>query len=122
MAKEAKKYKEFKVTGDSFEYTGRVYAGREGTGKVKRKWGLTLTLNGVITIKGIWLVQTESGKVFFTYPQYKSGDNYASYIYIDKALNDDFAKLTKSICKSLKIEAPKDDEIMQSEVDEDAPF
>lgn len=123
MAKENAKYLEFNVSGETFEYSGRIYPGREGNGKVKREWGVSLTLNGLLTIKGVWLKQTDSGKVFLTYPQYKSKDSYNSYIFVDKKLNDDMTKLVKEMCKKLKIKEPVVDESAIAEPPaEDMPF
>lgn len=123
MAKENAKYLEFKVSGETFEYSGRIYPGRDGNGKVKREWGVSLTLNGLLTIKGVWLKQTDSGKVFLTYPQYKSKDSYNSYIFVDKKLNDDLTKLVKEMCKKLKIKEPVVDESAIAEPPaEDMPF
>lgn len=122
MAKKEQKFIEFKVSGDHFEYSGRVYPGKEGNGKVKREWLMSLTLNGVLAIKGVWLKQTSTGKVFMTFPQYKSGDKWMSYIFTEKDINDDFSKIIKDLCKKLKIEAPKDDDIMEAPEGEDLPF
>ena len=123
MAKENAKYLEFKVSGETFKYSGRIYPGRDGNGHVKREWGVALTLNGVFYIKGIWLKQTDSGKVFLTYPQYKSKDKWASYIFIDKKLNPDIEKVVKEMCKKLKIKEPVVDESAIAEPPaEDMPF
>lgn len=124
MAKNEKKkdnYKEYKFTGECFEYSGRIYPGKDGNGKVKREWLMGLTLNGVFAVKGVWLKQTTTGKVFFTFPQYKSGDKYMSYIFTEKELEKDFAGLVKYLCKLLKIEEPADDAIAEVPA-EDLPF
>ena len=122
MAKENAKYLEYKVTGDVFEYSGRIYPGREGNGKVKREWGISLALNGVLTIKGVWLKQTESGKVFLTFPQYKASDGYKSYIFTDKSLNADMTKVVKEMCKRLKIKPVVSEDDIAEAPAEDLPF
>ena len=120
--KEEKKFIEYKVSGEHFEYTGRIYPGKDGNGKVKREWLMNLTLNGVISIKGVWLKQTSTGKVFMTFPQYKSGDKYMSYIFTEKEINNDFELLIKEFCKKLKIEEPKEDDEIAEAPAEDMPF
>lgn len=121
MKKEKEKYIEYKYTGKNFEYSGRIYPGKDGNGKVKREWLMGMTLNGVFAIKGVWLKQTSTGKVFFTFPQYKSGDKYMSYIFTEHELDNDFRELVKYLCKLLKIEAPSDDDIAEPPA-EDLPF
>ena len=93
-------YSEFKYSGKVFEYSGRVYPKSEGKGKVVARYGLSLTLNDVITIKGIHLVETEDS-YFLTFPSYKSGDDYKSYFFIDKALNEEIDALTDAIVKAI---------------------
>ena len=93
-------FKEFKFSGKVFEYSGRVYPKTEGKGKVVSRHGINLTLNDTISIKGIYLVETED-KYFLTFPQYKSGDAYKSYIYIDEALNDEIDNLTNAIVECM---------------------
>ena len=93
-------YSEFKYSGKVFEYSGRLYPKTEGTGKVVARYGLSLTLNDVITIKGVHLVETEDS-YFLTYPQYKKGDDYKSYFFIDKALNEEIDALTDAIVKAI---------------------
>lgn len=77
-------YREFEYTGKEFKYTGRIWPGTKTEGKNADRTSCNLTLNGVITIRGIKLVQTDSS-CFFAFPQYqtKAGD-YSSYIYTDK--------------------------------------
>ena len=59
-------FKEFKYSGKIFEYSGRIYSGREGSGKIQRRWPLSLCLNNVFTLKGVWLTQTKNN-VFFRF-------------------------------------------------------
>lgn len=91
-------YSEFKYSGKVFEYSGLLYPKTEGKGKVVARYGLSLTLNDVITIKGVHLVETEE-YYFLTFPSYKSGDDYKSYFFIDKALNEEIDALTDAIVK-----------------------
>lgn len=125
---EAKKssFKEFKFTGKTFEYTGRVFPSKEGSGKVKRKWGLTLCLNGVFSLKGCQLVETDSN-VFITYPQYfvkgktDNDGTWNSYVYVDKELNDELDAFVNYLMAVVGIDGNdtvKDDGIK----DEDLPF
>ena len=117
-------FKEFKYSGKTFEYTGRVFPSREGSGKVKRTWGLTITLNGLIDIKGCKLVETESN-VFITYPQYVTGEKgkeeWKSYIYVNKDLNEEIDALVNELMKVVGIAG---DAIAKTseKTDEDIPF
>lgn len=115
-------YKEFKYSGKTFEWSGRIFPGKEGRGKIRRKWGLTLSLNGVLDIKGCYLVETDSN-VFLTYPQYSTGDNtkdqkWNSYIYVSKDLNEEIDALVNVLMGVVGIdgeavaEAPAKDEDM----------
>lgn len=87
--REVVKFAEFKYSGKVFDYSGRVYQKQEGKGKVISRAGVQLCLNGVLTIKGIHLVDTED-QYFLAFPQYKSGNDWKSYVYIPK--DDDFNK------------------------------
>lgn len=89
-------FKEFKMSGKIFEYSGRVYEAKEGTGKVKYRSYVSLTLNDSFTINGIYLVETEDKK-FLTFPQYKSGEAYKSYVFIDEEAKEEIEKLVKAI-------------------------
>lgn len=80
-------FKEFSMEGKTFSYAGRIYPGKDGTGKVVKKYLVNLTLNGVITLKGLYLVETED-KYFLTFPQYKSKDEYKSYVFVDRDFAD----------------------------------
>ena len=104
MAAKAKKteektalFKEFSMEGDTFSYNGRIYPKKEGSGKVVSKSLVNLTLNGVITLKGLYLVETED-RYFLTFPQYKSKEEYKSYVYVDRDFSDgEFDKLVDII-------------------------
>lgn len=93
-------YSEFKFSGKVFDYSGRIYPKTEGKGKVVARYGLSLTLNGVLTIKGVHLVETEDS-FFLKFPSYKSGEDYKSYFFIDKELNEEIDNLTDAIVKCI---------------------
>lgn len=96
---EAKKFEEFKYSGKCFEYSGRLYEGSEGKGKVKSRSYLSLTLNDAITINGCYFVVLDDGASFITYPQYKKGEEYKSYIFTSDDLKDELEALSKVIKK-----------------------
>lgn len=82
---EEKKFQEFKFDGDIFSYSGRIYNPSEGKGKVLRRYYISLTLNDVMTINGIYLVETED-KFFLDWPSYESKkeEKYRSYFFLKK--------------------------------------
>lgn len=122
MAKKEKaKFKEFKVTGKIFEYSGRIYPGKDGKGHVKREWGMSICLNNAFTLKGCWLTQTTRGITFISFPQYKSGDSYESYIYSSEELRDDWKVVVSKLCEIVGVESPKDDDIAEAP-EGDLPF
>lgn len=103
-------YKEFKFTGKTFEYSGRIYAPTAGKGKIIKSYGMNLCLNGVITIKGVRLVETESN-IFLTYPQYvNQKEEYVPYIYVDKELNSEMDDLVTYLMKLLGIDSEEEEE------------
>lgn len=117
-------YKEFKYSGATFEWSGRVFPGKEGHGKIKKRWGLTLSLNGVLDIKGCYLVETDSS-VFLSYPQYSTGDGtkdqkWNSYIYISKELNEEIDALVSVLMGVVGIDGEA--VAKAPEKDEDMPF
>lgn len=114
-------YKEFKYTGKVFEYTGRIFPGRDGSGKIRRRWGLTLTLNGVLDIKGCTLTETDSN-VFISWPQYhnETKKEWVSYIYVNKDLNDELDGLVNELMKVVGISG--EDVAKASEKTEELPF
>ena len=87
------KFEEFKYTGKVFEYSGRIYEGTEGKGKVKSRSFMSLTLNDAITISGCYFVVLDDGSSFITYPQYKKGEEYKSYIFTDQELKEELEAL-----------------------------
>ena len=115
-------YKVFKYTGKVFEYSGRIYPSKEGKGKVLRTWGLQLVLNGVFTLKGVYLVETES-TVFLKYPQYQKDKEYVSYVFIDKELNKEIDGLIAVLMNVVGIGDGDDDEIATAPADDsELPF
>ena len=83
-----KTFKEFSYDGKEFKYTGRIWPGLKDSGKNADRTPITLTLNGVISIKGCKLIQTDKSS-FISFPQYKKkDDSYDSYIYIPKEFDE----------------------------------
>lgn len=81
-------YKDFEYTGKEFKYSGRIWPGLKDVGKKADKTPMSLTLNGVITIKGCKLIQTDKA-CFIAFPQFKKKDGtYDSYIYIPKEFDE----------------------------------
>lgn len=118
--KKGANYKEFKVTGKTFEYTGRIYQGNKGSGNTKRYWGLSLTLNGVITIKGVKLVETKKDNIFLSWPSYENKGEWYDYIFVDKELNEELDKVVLALMKLVGIEDGDDD--IAEDGDTDLPF
>ena len=114
-------FKEFKVTGKTFEYTGRIYQGNKGSGNTKRYWGMSLTLNGVITIKGVKLVETKKDNVFLSWPSYENKGEWYDYIFVDKELNEELDKVVLALMKLVGIDDGDDDEIAE-DGDTNLPF
>lgn len=97
-AEAEKKYKEFGFDGEEIKYSGRVYP---NLAKETTKCTITpcnITLNGVITVKGCKLLQTDEN-AWIEWPQYKNKDDeYVSYFFIEKEFNDtEIAGLVKAI-------------------------
>ena len=101
---EAKKeYLEVVYSGDTFEWSVRVYPGREGKGSVVSRHSLSITLNNFFSIKGATLIET-ADKYFISWPQYaKEGKDggYVSYIYTAKDLNKEIDKLVLKISQEI---------------------
>ena len=101
MAKSNKSKKnefaEFKLSGEVFEYSGRVYPAKK-----KGDPFVYLTLNDVFTIQA-HLKETKKGDLFLSFPSWKDSDGeYHQYTYIDKALNDEMDKLVVAINDALE--------------------
>lgn len=91
-------YKEFESKGHFFTYSGRIYVDRKREAGKLTIYPITLCLNGVITIKGCNFYET-SNNMWVGGPQYKQGDEYKDYLYIDKEINDDMDALAEAIEK-----------------------
>lgn len=96
---EAKKFEEFKYSGKCFEYSGRIYEGSEGKGKVKSRSYMSLVLNDAISINGCYFTVLDDGAAFIAWPQYKKGEEYKSYIFTSEEINEELEALTKVIKK-----------------------
>ena len=89
-------FKEFKFDGKEFQYTGRIYPEYKQEGKKCDITPFSLTLNGAITIKGCKLFQTDK-HTFIKFPEYKSGEEYKSYLYYPEELNEEINEIAKVI-------------------------
>ena len=98
---EKAKFNEFSYTGKSFEYKGRIYEGTEGKGKVKSRSYMSLILNDCLTINGCYFVVLDDGAAFITWPQYKKGEEYKSYIFTDEEIKEELEALAKVIKKQV---------------------
>lgn len=94
-------FKEFELKGNSFDYSGRIYVDRKREAGKLTIYPITLCLNGVITIKGCSFYET-SNNMWVGGPQYKQGDEYKDYLYIDKEINDDMDALAEAIEKVIE--------------------
>lgn len=84
-------YKEFEYDGKEFKYSGRIYPDSKKSTDKCDITPLNLTLNGVITIKGCKLMQTDDN-TWISFPQWQDKDkNWQSYFYIPK----DFEEMDK---------------------------
>lgn len=83
-ANKAAEYKEFSFNGKEFSYTGRIYPSMTNKGDKVDVTPMNITLNGVITIKGCKLMQSDKN-TWIAFPNYKAKNGeYNSYIYVDK--------------------------------------
>ena len=99
---EKKERKEFAYDGKEFKYTGSIWPGLKNSGQNADRTPMNLTLNGVITIKGCKLIQTDKS-VFISFPQYKKQDgSYDSYIFTPKEYTelDEVAKAAEKVLNS----------------------
>ena len=105
MARETKAtvdYKDFEYSGKEFKYSGRIWIGKKDSKAKADRTPMSLTLNGVITIKGCKLIQTDSS-CFISFPQYKKKDgSYDSYIYTPKEFNDELDQVAKAAEAAIK--------------------
>lgn len=90
-------YKEFKINGVVFSYTGRLYPANATKTDKCDIIPFSLCLNGSITIKGCKLFRTDKNS-WISGPSYKGKDgDYKEYIYIDKQLNPEMDKLISGL-------------------------
>lgn len=95
--KKEQDYKEFKIDGVVFSYSGRLYVKNQTSTARCDIIPMTLTLNNCITIKGCKLFRSDKNS-WIAGPQYKTKDNdYKDYIYIDKELSVEMEKLVAGI-------------------------
>lgn len=94
-------FKEFEMKGKQFDYSGRVYPDNKREAGKLTIYPMSLTLDGVFTIKGCSLMMTKDN-LWVAFPQYKSGDDYKDYVYTDKDLNEDLDNLASVIEKAIK--------------------
>lgn len=89
-------YKEYEMKGDSFDYSGRIYTDKQREAGKLTITPISLCINGVLTIKGCSFYETDKN-MWIGGPQYKSGDEYKDFLYIDKELNDEMDDLAEAI-------------------------
>ena len=113
-------FKEYSYSGKTFEYSGRIYAGRDGSGKIVRRWPMSLCLNGVFTLKGVWLTQTKKN-VFLSFPTWydENADEWKSYVFLDEELNKERDAFVNYLCGLVGIDAADDDDDEGEENDDE---
>lgn len=105
MARQKKEaeFIEFNVEGKEFKYSGRLYPqSKKDTAKCTIT-PMTLCLNGLITIKGCKLFQTDKS-AWVQFPQYSYGEKneWKDYVFVDKGLNKDMDALVYELEKLLE--------------------
>lgn len=100
MAKRTKEnnFIEFQMKGKEFDYSGRIFADSKREAGKLTIYPMSLCINGLLTIKGCSYYET-SKNCWIGGPQFKSGDDYKDFLYIDKNLNPDMDKLAEEIGK-----------------------
>lgn len=94
-------FKEFSFKGQHFEYSGRIYPDRQREAGKLTITPISLCLDGVFTVKGCSLYETKDN-VWIGGPQFKSGDEYKDYLYLDKELNEDMDNLAGAISELIE--------------------
>lgn len=90
-------YKEFKIDGVVFSYSGRLYPANATKTDKCDIIPFSLCLNNCITIKGCKLFRTDKNS-WISGPSYKGKDgDYKEYLYIDKELNVEMEKLISGL-------------------------
>ena len=95
-----KDFKEFEYEGELFTYAGRIYVDKKREAGKLTIYPMSLTLNGVLTIKSCSFYQTKNN-MWVGGPQYKTGDEYKDYLYIDKSINEEMDALAEEIDKAI---------------------
>lgn len=81
-------FKEFEFKGKEILFSGRIYPDLTKSLDKVDMTPMNLTINGVISIKGCKLMQSDKN-TWIAFPQYKdSKGNYQSYVYVDKAYSE----------------------------------
>lgn len=93
-------YVEFEYQGKVFTYTGRIYVDKKREAGKLTIYPMSLTLNCVLTIKSCSFYQTKNN-MWVGGPQYKTGDEYKDYLYIDKSINEEMDALAEEIDKAI---------------------
>lgn len=125
-------FKEYSFSGKTFEYSGRIYAGRDGSGKIVRRWPMSLCLNGVFTLKGVWLTQTKKN-VFLSFPNWydENAEEWKSYVFLDEEFNEERDSFVNYLCGIVGIDGTEEDddeseeddgEFESTSDDDDLPF
>lgn len=94
--KEAAEFIEFEMVGKEFDYSGRLFPERQREAGKLTITPMSLCISGLITIKGCSFYQTKDN-AWIGGPQYKVGDDYKDYLYIDKGLNKDMDALAEKL-------------------------
>ena len=98
---EKKNYIEFTFKGKEIDYSGRLYPDLKKTTDALDITPMNLTINGVITIKGCKLMQSDKSS-WINFPQYKDKDGkYQSYVYVDRAFSDSELNALVEACEKL---------------------
>ena len=79
-------FKEFEFKGKEILFSGRIYPDLKKSGDKVDITPMNLTINGVISIKGCRLMQSDRN-TWIAFPQYSKG-NYQPYVYVDKAYSE----------------------------------
>lgn len=99
--KEAADFIEFEMEGKEFDYSGRLFPERQREAGKLTITPMSLCISGLITIKGCSFYQTKDN-AWIGGPQYKVGDDYKDYLYIDKGLNKDMDALADTLAELLE--------------------
>ena len=92
MARKAKeaaesKFVEVKMEGQEFNYSCRLYPEYVKETEKCTITPVSITLNNVITIKGVKLFRTDKN-AWLQFPKYESKKEYKDYFFIDKEFSE----------------------------------